>query len=146
MNVLVIHGPNLNLLGRREPKMYGNQTLAEIDEMLRQEAAELGMEVRIVQSNHEGVIVEAIQGALEWAQALIINPAAYTHTSVAIRDALVAVRLPAIEVHLSNVHAREEFRRHSFIAPVCVGTIAGFGGAGYGAALRLAAHLLKAGG
>ncbi len=143
--VLVIHGPNLNLLGVREPKVYGSHSLAEIDTMIRQEAAALDVEVRTVQSNHEGAIVEAIHKALDWAQIIIINPAAYTHTSVAIRDALAAVRLPAIEVHLSNVHAREEFRQRSLTAPVCAGVISGFGAHGYLAALRLALTLIEPG-
>jgi 3-dehydroquinate dehydratase-2 len=141
VKVLVIHGPNLNLLGRREPEVYGSHTLAEIDEMIMQEAAALGAEVRIVQSNHEGALVEAIHGALDWAEVIIINPAAYTHTSVALRDALTAVRLPAIEVHLSNIHAREEFRRQSLTAPACAGVISGFGPHSYLAALRLAVTL-----
>ena len=143
--VLVIHGPNLNLLGRREPKVYGSHTLAEIDTMIRHEAVALGLEVRIVQSNHEGAIVEAVHEALDWAEVIIINPAAYTHTSVAIRDALAAVRLPAIEVHLSNVYAREEFRHRSLTAPACAGVISGFGAHGYLAALRLALTLVKPG-
>lgn len=143
MNVLVIHGPNLNLLGMREPKVYGSHTLEQIDEMLRQAATEMEVELRIVQSNHEGEMVEAIHQALDWAQVIIINPAAYTHTSVALRDALAAVRLPAIEVHLSNLYAREEFRQHSLTAPVCAGVISGFGAYSYLAALRLAPQLAK---
>jgi 3-dehydroquinate dehydratase-2 len=143
VKVLIIHGPNLNLLGVREPEVYGSQTLAEIDEMIREEAAALGAEVRIVQSNHEGALVEAIQGALEWAEAIVINPAAYTHTSVALRDALSAVRLPAIEVHLSNIHAREDFRQRSLTAPACVGVVSGFGAHSYLAALRLAVTVVK---
>ena len=145
VRVLVIHGPNLNLLGMREPKVYGSRSLAEIDAMIKEEAAALGVEVRIVQSNHEGALVEAIHGALDWAQVIILNPAAYTHTSVAIRDALTAVRLPTIEVHLSNIHAREEFRHRSLIAPVCAGVISGFGAHGYLAALRLALNLANPG-
>ena len=143
MNVLVIHGPNLNLLGVREPKVYGAHTLGQIDEMMQKEAAELDITLRIVQSNHEGEIVEAIHEALEWAQVIIINPAAYTHTSVAIRDALASVRLPAIEVHLSNPYAREEFRHKSITAPACAGVISGFGAHGYLAALHLAPQLAK---
>ena len=143
--VLVIHGPNLNLLGVREPTVYGSRTLAEIDALIRQEAAALDVEVRLFQSSHEGAIVEAIHDALGWAQVIIINPAAYTHTSVAIRDALSAVGLPAIEVHLSNVQAREEFRHRSLIAPACAGVISGFGAHGYLAAVRLALTLVEPG-
>ncbi len=143
MNVLVIHGPNLNLLGIREPKVYGSHTLEQIDEMLREEAAKMEVELRVVQSNHEGEIVEAIQQALGWAQVIIINPAAYTHTSVAIRDALASVRLPTIEVHLSNLYTREKFRHRSLTAPVCAGIISGFGAHSYLAALRLVPQLAK---
>ncbi len=143
MNVLVIHGPNLNLLGVREPKVYGSRTLEEINAMIRQEAAALGLEVRILQTNHEGEIIEAIHSAVERAEVIIINPAGFTHTSVAIRDALAAVRLPAIEVHLSNIFAREQFRHSSLTAPVCAGVITGFGVHGYLAALRLAPTLAK---
>ena len=145
IKVLVIHGPNLNLLGVREPKVYGSHSLTEIDGMIKQEAAALDLEVRIVQSNHEGELVETIQGAMDWAQVIVINPAAYTHTSVALRDALTAVRLPAIEVHLSNIYAREEFRHQSLTAPACAGVISGFGAHGYLAALRLASMLIKPG-
>lgn len=141
MNVLILHGPNLNLLGKREPKVYGRTTLKEIDAMLKKEAAALGIEIKTMQSNIEGELVTAIQQAAGWAQAIIINAAAYTHTSVAIRDALAAVGIPAIEVHLSNIHAREEFRRHSHIAPVAVGQIAGFGPESYRLALRAAKGL-----
>ena len=143
MKVLVIHGPNLNLLGFREPKVYGSHTLDQINEMLLQEAKDLGVELRLLQSNHEGEIVEAIQQALDWAQVIILNPAAYTHTSVAIRDALASVRLPCIEVHLSNLYKREEFRHRSLTAPVCAGIISGFGAYGYLAALRLASQMGK---
>jgi 3-dehydroquinate dehydratase II len=140
-NILVVHGPNLNLLGIREPDIYGINTLEQIDTMLRDEAARLGAELRIVQSNHEGEIVEAIQGVHSWADAVIINPAGYTHTSVVIRDAIAAVRLPTIEVHLSNIWAREEWREKSVTAPVCVGVIAGFQAHSYLLALHAAVDL-----
>lgn len=140
--ILVIHGPNLNLLGTREPDIYGTVSLEAIDRDLQTLAKELGLEVRTVQTNHEGEIVETIQNARNWAQLIIINPAAYTHTSVAIPDALKAVSLPAIEVHLSNVYAREEYRQRSYLAGVVVGRILGFGAQSYLLALRAAKLLL----
>ncbi len=143
MNVLVIHGPNLNLLGTREPEVYGRVTLGDIDAMLKEEAGNHGAHIRFFQSNLEGDLVTAIQEATGWANVIIINPAAYTHTSVAIRDAISAVGIPAIEVHLSNVHRREEFRHHSYIAPVAVGTISGFGADSYRLAFQAALHLAK---
>jgi 3-dehydroquinate dehydratase-2 len=137
MTILVIHGPNLNLLGSREPQTYGSVTLEAIDEKLIQLANELGCRIVSFQSNHEGAIVDRIhQGATEGVTGILINPAAFTHTSVAIRDALAAVGIPAVEVHLSNIHRREEFRHHSFIAPVAVGQIAGFGAESYLLGLR----------
>jgi 3-dehydroquinate dehydratase-2 len=139
MNVLVVHGPNLNLLGAREPEQYGAQTLEAIETMMRAEAAQLGIELQTFQSNEEGALVTAIQEARGWADAIIINPAAYTHTSVALRDAIAAVAIPTVEVHLSNVYRREEFRHRSFIAPVAVGQIAGFGPRSY----LLALHAVK---
>lgn len=136
--ILVLHGPNLNLLGEREPNVYGSVTLEEINKGLQELADQSEVELRIVQSNHEGEIVETIQNARHWADVIIINPAAYTHTSVAIRDALAAVKTPAIEVHLSNIHAREGFRQASHISPVAVGQIVGFGKNSYLLALRAA--------
>lgn len=129
--ILVIHGPNLNMLGQREPSIYGATTLAEIDAELRRRAAERGAELEILQSNHEGVIVDAIQAARGRSDAIVINAGAYTHTSIAIHDALLAAQVPAVEVHVSNIHAREAFRHHSMIAARCVGQIAGFGAQSY---------------
>ena len=130
--VLVLHGPNLNKLGSREPGVYGTTTLPEIDAMLAEEAARRGARVRSLQSNHEGVLIDALHEAVdEGVTAVVLNAAGYTHTSVALRDAVVACRRPVIEVHLSNVAAREPFRHTSLIAPVAVGTIAGFGAESY---------------
>jgi 3-dehydroquinate dehydratase-2 len=142
MNVLVINGPNLNLLGKREPGHYGQATLAEIEARTTALGRELGLQVEFLQSNSEGALVDAVQSAAGRVAAIIINPAAYTHTSIALRDALTAVGLPAVEVHLSNVHAREEFRHTSLTAPACRGVIAGFGAEGYLLALRAVASLL----
>lgn len=140
--ILLVNGPNLNLLGTREPEVYGHDTLADIEALAEATAAELGLEVRAVQSNHEGALVDAIQSAREDCAAILINPAAYTHTSVAIRDALAAVALPVAEVHLSNVHAREEFRHHSYVSPVAAFVIAGAGVQGYDFAVRRLATLI----
>ncbi|MGD9519457.1 MAG: type II 3-dehydroquinate dehydratase [Armatimonadota bacterium] len=146
MRVMVIHGPNLNLLGTREPEWYGRRSLDEINAMIRAEAAALGLEVRVEQSNSEGAIIDLIHEASGWAQAIVINPAGYTHTSVAIYDALKAVELPAVEVHLSNVGAREEeFRHRSVTAPACVGVIAGFRAHSYLLALRAVKDLEQQG-
>jgi len=137
--ILVLHGPNLNLLGTREPGIYGTQTLAEIDDRLVALGKELGAVVTCWQSNHEGALVDRIQQAgRDGTEFIIINAAAYTHTSVALRDALAGVGLPFIEVHLSNVHKREPFHHHSYLADLAVGQIAGLGADGYEAALRYA--------
>jgi 3-dehydroquinate dehydratase-2 len=144
MKILVINGPNLNLLGKREPGVYGSETLAGINRLVADAALEHSATVDFYQSNSEGGLVDAIQGAVGLYDGIIINPAAYTHTSVAIRDAISAVSIPTVEVHLSNVYSREEFRHKSFIAPVAIGQIAGFGSAGYKLALEgLVGYLRK---
>ena len=137
MKILVIHGPNLNMLGSRQIALYGNKTLAEIDSLLQQRAAELGVELEIFQSNHEGNLVDFIQEKSRNATGIIINPGALTHYGLSLRDALADTSLPIIEVHLSNIHAREEFRQHSVIAPIARGQIAGLGWHGYIAALEI---------
>ncbi len=144
IKISVINGPNLNLLGIREPGVYGDQTLQDIENKLSREAKDYGIQLDFFQSNHEGGLIDQIHKAyLEGCQGLIINPGAFTHYSVAIRDALTAVKLPAIEVHLSNVHAREEFRTKSVIAPACIGQISGLGADSYSAALFALNRRLK---
>lgn len=142
-SVLVLHGPNLNLLGLREPEVYGSTTLKAIDQMLEAEAKIFQAQVSILQSNHEGALVDAIQAAYGQHQGILINPGAYTHTSVAIRDAIAGVGLPTVEVHLSNVYKREVFRHHSYIAPIAVGQISGFGAESYRLGLRALVHHLQ---
>lgn len=143
MRILVLHGPNLNLIGTREPEIYGQWTLAEINEMLVETAAKTSTELRIMQSNHEGVLLDAVHDARLWGDGILINPGAFTHTSYALRDAIAAVVLPTVEVHLSNIYAREPFRHHSVIAPVCLGQISGFGWRSYRLGLEaLIEHLL----
>ncbi len=129
--ILVLHGPNLNLLGQREPEIYGSLTLEEINRRLVEAGARLGVEVRTFQSNHEGELIDCLQEAPTWAAGAILNAAGYTHTSVALRDAVSAIAIPVIEVHLSNVYAREDFRQRSLLSPVCKGSIAGFGWRSY---------------
>lgn len=129
--IMVLHGPNLNLLGQREPEVYGTMTLEEIDQRLVAAGRELALEVRSFQSNSEGGLIDALHTAREWASGVIFNPGGYTHTSVALRDAVASIELPVVEVHLSNVYAREEFRHTSVISPVCAGKITGFGWRSY---------------
>lgn len=140
--ILVIHGPNLNMLGKREPEIYGQTTLAEINDRLQQLGAKLGLEVETFQSNHEGEIIDKIQHSLETFNGLIINPAAYTHTSIAVRDALILVNYPIIEIHLSNIHNREPFRHASMIADVATAQITGFGADGYTMAIEAMVRLI----
>lgn len=130
-HILLLHGPNLNLLGTRETGVYGTHTLEQINESCTKHAARHNSELKAEQSNHEGALVDVLHIARNWADGVVFNPAAYTHTSVALRDAISAINLPVVEVHLSNVHAREEFRHRSLLAPVCVGQISGFGWRSY---------------
>ncbi|MCM8766076.1 MAG: type II 3-dehydroquinate dehydratase [Candidatus Omnitrophica bacterium] len=141
--ILVIHGPNLNLLGKREPEIYGKISLSQINKALKEMAKERGVEIDIVQSNHEGEIVELIGRAEKKFSGIVINPAGYTHTSVAIRDAIEAVKIPTVEVHLSNIYAREDFRHRSLIAPVVDGQVTGFGFYSYLLGLEAVLYLIK---
>jgi 3-dehydroquinate dehydratase II len=141
--VLVLNGPNLNMLGKRQPKIYGRETLADVEKACRAEAARLGLAIEFAQSNHEGVLVDLIQAARDKNSAIVINAGAYTHTSVALLDALNAAELPTVEVHISNIYKRESFRHHSYISPAAVGVIAGLGTQGYLVALQALARLLN---
>lgn len=143
LNILVLHGPNLNLLGQREPGVYGSTTLAEINRLLSEAALKSQATVFPVQSNHEGVLVDAIHDALGKHQGILINAGAYTHTSVALRDAIAAVNIPTVEVHLSHIYRREDFRHHSYIAPVVIGQISGFGVQSYLLGLQALVHHLS---
>lgn len=143
LNILVLHGPNLNLLGQREPGVYGSATLEDINRLLETEAQALQVKLSALQSNHEGVLVDAIQAARDEHSGLLINAGAYTHTSVAIRDAIAGVNIPTVEVHLSNIYRREPFRHHSYIAAIAIGQISGFGPHSYRLGLQALVHHLR---
>jgi 3-dehydroquinate dehydratase-2 len=143
LSILVLHGPNLNLLGQREPGIYGSFTLDQINQQLTAQAGTLGVKLEYLQSNHEGVLVDAIQHALGQHQGILLNAAAYTHSSVALRDAITAVQIPTVEVHLSNIYRREEFRHHSWIAPIAIGQISGFGWRSYTLGLQALVDYLQ---
>jgi 3-dehydroquinate dehydratase-2 len=142
-SILVLHGPNLNLLGTREPEVYGRLTLEDINGRLREAGWTFGLDVRCYQSNSEGALIDALHEARGWANGVVFNPGGYTHTSVALRDAIAAIGIPVVEVHLSNVYAREEFRHHSMISPVCIGKITGFGWRSYLFGLQGLAGILQ---
>ncbi|MBO0350725.1 type II 3-dehydroquinate dehydratase [Phormidium pseudopriestleyi FRX01] len=143
LNILVLHGPNLNLLGQREPGVYGSATLEDINRLLETEAQALQVKLSALQSNHEGVLVDAIHAAQDQHSGILINAGAYTHTSVAIRDAIAGVNLPTVEVHLSNIYRREPFRHHSYIAAIAIGQISGFGPNSYRLGLQALVHHLR---
>jgi 3-dehydroquinate dehydratase-2 len=143
MKTLILHGPNLNLLGTREPEVYGSMSLDDINVKLSGLGKELGAEVKCLQSNHEGALIDALHDARTWADGVVFNPGGYTHTSIALRDAISAIQIPVIEVHLSNVYAREEFRQVSMISAVCKGKIAGFGWRSYTLGLRALVDILQ---
>jgi len=143
MKILILHGSNLNLLGTREPELYGSMTLGDINAALLELGNELGAELKCFQSNHEGALIDELQEARTWANGVVFNPGGYTHTSVALRDAITAIGIPVIEVHISNVYAREEFRHHSMISAVCKGKIVGLGWRSYTLGLRALIELLS---
>lgn len=142
-NLLVLHGPNLNLLGLREPEVYGSLSLNEIDQRLKKLATILGFEIKIKQSNSEGELIDLLHQASEWADGVVFNPGGYTHTSVALRDAIASIGIPVVEVHLSNISAREKFRQNSLLAGVCAGSIMGFGWQSYALGLRAFVEILS---
>jgi 3-dehydroquinate dehydratase-2 len=144
MKILILHGPNLNLLGTRQPEIYGSLTLDDINTKLMELGIEIAVDLKCVQSNHEGALIDALQDARTWASGVLFNPGGYTHTSIALRDAIAAIGIPVIEVHLSNVYAREEFRHHSMISGVCKGKVVGLGWRSYTLGLRALVEVLHA--
>jgi len=143
MKILILHGPNLNLLGTREPEVYGSATLDDVNSRMIELGKELGAEIKCLQSNHEGALIDALQDARTWAGGVVFNPGGYTHTSVALRDAISAIQIPVIEVHISNVYAREEFRHKSLVSAVCRGKVSGFGLLSYELGLRGLVDIIK---